>query len=180
MAEFFAGHRPARDHRPASPPPAARAAPAAPVAAAIPARPPADSSLDLDAPAPSRAAPTATGPVSPSPPSTSLDLDAGAAPRPVTAAAPDTSRVRPYPVVRVPAGGRSILARKSPTLTLTRTQSGIGTLMFEAACSDEVGDVRLGCAYQLRSGQSSTVQSTGNRLAPPRSRRPLLVGGHER
>jgi len=78
-------------------------------------------------------------------------------------------------------GGRTILGRDAPTVTLTRTQTGIGTLAVEAACSDEVGDLRLGCAYQLRSGQSSTVQVTsGNRLAPPRSRRPALVGSYER
>jgi uncharacterized protein involved in tellurium resistance len=81
----------------------------------------------------------------------------------------------------VTAGGHAILNRRSPTVTLTRTQSGIGTLTIEAACSAEVGDLRLGCAYQLRTGESSTVQATGgNRLAPPRSRRPVLVGGHER
>ncbi|MCW2644713.1 MAG: hypothetical protein JWP07_822 [Pseudonocardiales bacterium] len=77
--------------------------------------------------------------------------------------------------------GRTILSRKAPTVTLTRTQTGIGTLTFEAAVSPEVGDLRLGVAYQLRSGLSSTVQVTGgNRLAPPRSRRPVLVGAHER
>jgi uncharacterized protein involved in tellurium resistance len=89
--------------------------------------------------------------------------------------------VRSYPVVRVTPGGHTILSRKAPTVTLTRTQTGIGTLTFEAAASGEVGDLRLGAAYQLRSGLSSTVQATaGNRLAPPRSRRPVLVGGHER
>ncbi len=65
-------------------------------------------------------------------------------------------------------------------MTLTRVQSGVGTLTFEAVCSAEGGDLRLGAAYQLRSGESSTVQhSGGNRFAPPRSRRPVLVGGHE-
>jgi uncharacterized protein involved in tellurium resistance len=89
--------------------------------------------------------------------------------------------VRAYPVVRVPAGGRLILGRKSPTVTLTRVQSGIGTLTIEAACSDEVGDLRLGCAYRLSEGQSSTLQlSGGNRFAPPRSRRPVLLAGHDR
>jgi uncharacterized protein involved in tellurium resistance len=89
--------------------------------------------------------------------------------------------VRAYPVVRVPAGGRLILGRKSPTVTLTRVQSGIGTLTIEAACSDEVGDLRLGCAYRLSAGQSSTLQlSGGNRFAPPRSRRPVLLAGRDR
>lgn len=96
-------------------------------------------------------------------------------------AAPTPARVRAYPVARVTAGGRTILNRKSPTVTLTRTQSAIGTLTIEAACSAEVGDLRLGCAYQLRTGASSTVQATGgHRLAPPRSRRPVILGGHDR
>jgi uncharacterized protein involved in tellurium resistance len=82
---------------------------------------------------------------------------------------------------RVRAGARTILTVAEPTVTLTRLQSAIGTLHFEAACSDEVGDLRIGAAYQLRSGQSSTVQLTGgNRLAPPRSRRPILISAHER
>ncbi|MGH3262081.1 MAG: hypothetical protein ACRDNS_08820 [Trebonia sp.] len=82
---------------------------------------------------------------------------------------------------RVAAGSRKILTVAEPTVTLTRLQSGIGTLRFEAACSAEVGDLRLGAVYQLASGPSSTVQlSGGNRYAPPRSRRPVLVGAHER
>lgn len=62
-------------------------------------------------------------------------------------------------------------------MTLTRVQSGVGTLTFEAVASAEVGDLRLGCAYQLRSGLSSTVQHlTGRRFAPPgETRRPLLL-----
>jgi uncharacterized protein involved in tellurium resistance len=139
------------------------------------------SSLDLDSPAP--AAPAAPRP--PAAPSTSLDLDAGAVAARPTAAPPAAARApsagRSFPVVRVTAGSRTILSRKAPTVTLTRTQTGIGTLTFEAAVSGEVGDLRLGAAYQLRSGVSSTVQLTGgNRLAPPRSRRPVLVGAHER
>jgi uncharacterized protein involved in tellurium resistance len=149
------------------------------------------SSLDLDAPAPPApaspvATPDAPGAGQPSAASsTTLDLDAAAPPAApavrsgTSAAAPP--RVRAYPVRRITAGGRTILGAKTPTVTLTRTQSGIGTLMIEAACSAEVGDLRLGCAYQLRTGQSSTVQASGgHRLGPPRSRRPVLVGGHER
>jgi hypothetical protein len=115
-----------------------------------------------------------------------LDLDAGAAPaaraQSAAPAAPRaTAAARSFPLVRVAAGGRTILSRKAPTATLTRTQTGIGTLTFEAAVSPEIGDLRLGAAYQLRSGLSSTLQFTGgNRLAPPRSRRPVLVGAHER
>jgi uncharacterized protein involved in tellurium resistance len=81
----------------------------------------------------------------------------------------------------VRAGGRTILTINDPTVTLTRVQSGVGSLRFEAACSDEVGDLRLGCAYRLRSGRASTVQLTGGaRLAPPKSRRPIIVASHDR
>jgi uncharacterized protein involved in tellurium resistance len=81
----------------------------------------------------------------------------------------------------VKGAGRTVLSVSSPTVTLTRTQSAIGSLTFETAVSAQVGDVRLGCAYELRSGISSTVQTTGGeRFAPPQSRRPILVAGHER
>lgn len=192
VADFFSGHGPHHEHpgnrsaRPQGPAPAPK-----PAASPSP-RAPVSSSLDLTAPAP--AAPTAPAPAVPTAPlaaqpraapSTSLDLDAAAAPTPSrsTPPAPEPSpaRGRAYPVVRVRPSTRTILNHKSPTLTLSRTQSGIGTLTFEAACSDEVGDLRLGCAYQLTSGQTSTVAASGgNRLAPPRSRRPVLIGGHER
>jgi hypothetical protein len=64
-------------------------------------------------------------------------------------------------------------------------QSGVGTLTFEAVASAEVGDLRLGCAYQLRSGLASTVQhEAGRRFAPPgETRRPVLLaarGQYER
>jgi uncharacterized protein involved in tellurium resistance len=95
-------------------------------------------------------------------------------------AAPATSATPPYVAARVRAGERVILTEADPTVTLTRLQSGIGTLQIEAACSAEVGDLRLGCAYQLRSGASSTVQSTGGeRHAPPASRRPIIVAGRQ-
>ncbi|MEO8889597.1 MAG: hypothetical protein ABI429_09970 [Jatrophihabitantaceae bacterium] len=147
--------------------PAASSPPATPAA---PAAPPAPSSLDLDAPA----APATPVPAPPA--SASLDLDASAPL--VVAPVEPPRRVRDEPRVR--AGARKILAVTAPTVTLTRLQSGIGTLVFEAAVSDAVGDLRIGCAYQLRSGESSTVQlAGGNRLAPPGSRRPIIVGGHD-
>jgi uncharacterized protein involved in tellurium resistance len=65
-------------------------------------------------------------------------------------------------------------------VTLTRVQSGIGTLAIEAACSPEVGDLRLGCAYQLASGHSSVVQhASGIRFGPRDSRRPVIVSQRE-
>jgi uncharacterized protein involved in tellurium resistance len=72
----------------------------------------------------------------------------------------------------------TILNARSPIVILTRVQSGVGTLTFEAVTSAAVGDFRLGCAYQLRSGRSSTVQNNADRsYAPPgERRRPILVG----
>lgn len=68
---------------------------------------------------------------------------------------------------------------QDPTVTLTRVQSGIGQLIIEAVCSDAVGDLRLGAAYQLRSGGSGIVaQADGNRFGPS-SRRPVIVGSRE-
>ena len=59
-------------------------------------------------------------------------------------------------------------------------QSGIGTVRIEAACSPEVGDLRIGCAYELLSGQSGTVQLTqGSRFGPAHSKRPVLLAGKE-
>jgi hypothetical protein len=85
------------------------------------------------------------------------------------------------PERRVAPRGQVILTATAPTVTLTRLQTGIGTLSFEAACSAEVGELRLAAAYQLRSGASSTVQSSGgNHFAPAGSRRPVLVGSRDR
>jgi uncharacterized protein involved in tellurium resistance len=80
----------------------------------------------------------------------------------------------------VGATARLILRPTAPTVTLTRLQSGIGTLRIEAACSSEVGDLRLGCAYDLADGTSSTVQMTqGERYAPARAKRPVIVGSRD-
>lgn len=77
-------------------------------------------------------------------------------------------------------GERVYLSADRPTVTLNRLQSGIGTLTFEAACSPEVGDLRLGAAYELENRFSSTVQRTqGERFAPPHSRRPVIVGDRD-
>lgn len=74
-----------------------------------------------------------------------------------------------------------MLNAQDPTLTLTRLQAGVGTLTIHAACSAAVGDVRLGCVYQLRSGVSSAVQpAVGVGVAPPASRRPVIATGRDR
>jgi hypothetical protein len=70
----------------------------------------------------------------------------------------------------------TILSTKEPVVTLTRVQSGVGALTIEAVISGSVGDLRLGCAYQLVSGQSSVIhQGSGLRVAPPGSRRPVII-----
>ncbi len=75
----------------------------------------------------------------------------------------------------------TILGPQNPTVTLTRLQSGVGTLNIEAAVTASVGDLRIGAAYQLRSGRSSTVQHhAGRRSAPPgESRRPILLASRQ-
>ncbi len=79
------------------------------------------------------------------------------------------------------AGERLLLSPTEPTCTLSRLQTGIGSLTFDAACSAEVGDLRLGAIYELFSGPCSTVQlAQGNRVAPPNSRRPVILASHER
>jgi uncharacterized protein involved in tellurium resistance len=125
-------------------------------------------------------------PAPPTPVSTSLDLDEPAPaaspvpPRQAPRAARDEPPRRARDDVRVAAGRRVILTVSVPTVTLTRLQSAIGTLRFEAAVSSEVGDLQLGCAYRLRSGLSSVLQPDGDhRVAPPGSRRPVLVAGRD-
>ena len=78
---------------------------------------------------------------------------------------------------RTTNGVPTILTAQSPTVSLTRVQSGVGALEFEAVVGGEVGDLRLGCAYQLRNGRTSTVQhSLGRRCAPPgETRRPIVT-----
>ncbi len=84
-----------------------------------------------------------------------------------------------YTPPRARPGVPTVLTHQDPTVTLTRVQSGVGVLTIEAACSPAVGDLRLGCAYQLRSGVSSVVQYISDvRTAPPGSRRPIISGEH--
>jgi uncharacterized protein involved in tellurium resistance len=85
-------------------------------------------------------------------------------------------RVAPDP--RVPAaarlGSHHVLGVRTPTVTLTRVQSGVGLLTIDAVTASS--DLRIGCAYELTSGASSTVQlADGNRFAPPASRRPVIL-----
>jgi uncharacterized protein involved in tellurium resistance len=189
----FLRHR----RRPPAPPaaaaaPATAAAPAAPTGPKVdyvrhtqPPSPSLDLSSSLDLSDPPAAAPAPTAPAAPADSSALLDLsDApAAAPTPTAPAAPARPRGTPAHVhrdVRIGAGQEYLLAVKTPTVSLTRTQSGIGHLDIEAVCSAEVGDLRIGAVYQLHSGGSSTVQHAGgHRFAPPNSRRPVLLAAQE-
>jgi uncharacterized protein involved in tellurium resistance len=65
-------------------------------------------------------------------------------------------------------------------VALNRLQSGVGVLVFEVAASDRVGDLRVGCAYELADGHSSTVQSEDGANAAPRgSREPVIFARND-
>jgi hypothetical protein len=149
---------------------------------------------DTPAPTPTPAAAPVTDPVAapsathaePLTSETSLDLSptapsapAAAAPAPsVPPAAPEAPGFRPR---RTSLGAPTLLTPQQPTVTLTRVQSGVGGLTVTAATSVGDGDLRLGCAYQLRSGASSLVQAvSGVTVAPPGSRRPVIRATRDR
>jgi uncharacterized protein involved in tellurium resistance len=93
--------------------------------------------------------------------------------RPAAAPAPPgaVADLSPAPVVEAPPARRvptrgpqrhrvpTILRPPHPAATLTRIQSGVGVLVIEAVCPPTVGDLRLGCAYQLADGSTSIAQS---------------------
>lgn len=112
-----------------------------------------------------------------------LDLSSpatGAAPTGAAPAAAPTDRPVPpaYRPRRTTRGTSTILSPTEPVVTLSRVQSGVGVLTIEAACSPAVGDLRLGCAYQLASDYSGVVQQSSAVLtAPPQTQRPIIVAG---
>ncbi|UDY23242.1 hypothetical protein [Nocardioides sp. Kera G14] len=156
--------------------------PAAPAAPAVPAAPlrSGSSLLDLDdAPGP------ASTPTPVSAASSVLDLDAlpSAAPTAPTVAARSSRTALPsLPGRRLPeTSGRVLLAPATPSVVLSRVASGIGTLTIEAAISPELGDVHVGCAYQLASGLSSFLNvDSGKPTAPQGAMLPVLVGSRGR
>jgi uncharacterized protein involved in tellurium resistance len=167
VTDFVTGHAVRPPHHGAQHPPTpTTTAPAAPISG----------SLDLSSPA----APSAPR-VPTAPPSTSgsLDLSASPAPTPPPPRQPQAPKAQVRRDRRVRAGDQQLLSVKEPTVTLTRVQSGIGQLEIEAICSPDVGDLRLGAAYQLRSGPTSTVQLAGGNRFAPSSRRPVIVAGRD-
>jgi uncharacterized protein involved in tellurium resistance len=137
---------------------------------------PASSSLDLSGPkTPAPAPPARTAPVP-----DALDLSGGPAASSAGALIPPaTTKTRVHNDVRIRAGQQHLMSVKDPTVTLTRVQSGIGQLQIEAVCSPAVGDLRLGAAYQLCDGTTSTVQYAGGNRFAPSSRRPVIVAGRD-
>ncbi|WP_375485092.1 hypothetical protein [uncultured Jatrophihabitans sp.] len=173
--------RPDRAHRdaPAAPTPPTGTRPK--IDFSRPGRRPATSSGGVDYTRPSAPAPSA-----PSAPSAggSLDLSTpsatpGPAPTGAVAARPKGPALRRHEDRHVSGREQVLLGVATPTVTLTRVQSGVGHLTVEAVCSGDVGDLRLGALYQFRSGGTSTVQLTGGNRFAPSSRRPVIVAGHE-
>ena len=99
--------------------------------------------------------------------------------RPDHAAVRTPTQTLPHP--RLHAGTPTILDAFEPTVTLTRVQSGVGALTVTAACGEGVGDLRLGCAYQLRSGRSSIVQlASGLSVGPAGPGGPVISASRHR
>jgi uncharacterized protein involved in tellurium resistance len=176
---------------PPTPPPAQAKPSTPPISFTRPDRKPAAPQPAESQHAQPRRAPAQPTPAAPTPaisfarpdrPSSLLDLSDAPAPPPASATAPGPAaapKLRVHRDGRIRAGTQQLLSVKQPTVTLTRVQSGIGQLKIEAVCSPEVGDLRLGTAYQLRSGPSSTVQYTGGNRYAPSSRRPVIVAGRD-
>lgn len=87
---------------------------------------------------------------------------------------------------QLPTGGRLVLTHDTPAATITRLGAGIGTLVMEAAVSASIGETILTCAYELENDVagaaplSSFLSRDGRtRVAPPDSRRPVLVSGRD-
>jgi uncharacterized protein involved in tellurium resistance len=187
VSDFFAGRGP-RPHNPAPGTPAPQPPAPVPATAQPPAAAPAaSSSLDLSGgPAPAQSRPIdfsrPPAPASTSSRDLSLDLSDEPAPAPAPVSASSSAAQPGLPVhrdTRVRAGEHHLLTITDPTVTLTRVQSGIGQLQIEAVVSPEIGDLRLGAAYQLRDGVSSTVQYAGGNRFAPSSRRPVIVAGRD-
>ncbi|MEV8512036.1 hypothetical protein [Dactylosporangium sp. NPDC051484] len=123
-------------------------------------------------------------PSAPSPaPSTSLDLS-GPESQPVLQSVPhpDLAQTRrsaaAFTPRRTDPSAPTVLTAQQPTVVLSRLQSGIGALTFEAAWP-AANQFLLGCTYQLRSGRSSVLRPTGSATA---ASGPLVIAdrnGHQ-
>ncbi|MGQ0616593.1 MAG: hypothetical protein ACT4PW_06310 [Acidimicrobiia bacterium] len=68
-------------------------------------------------------------------------------------------------------GAVARLDRATPTITLSRAQSGIGALSFTLVRPSTAGDLALGCMYQVRTGAEAVLQPHEGDVAAP-------VAGH--
>jgi hypothetical protein len=71
-----------------------------------------------------------------------------------------------------------LLTETDPVVWLTRLQSGIGRLTIQAAVSNEVGDLRLACAYRLSDGLSGLAVNREGLARGPLGNRPAVVRVH--
>ncbi len=143
-------------------PPAPRPAPAgrSPSAPAAP-------SLDLSPPI----RPAAPPPSRPAPAGPTLDLTPPAAAAPGRAPRRTRSRTLPYP--RLAPGTTTVLKGRERTVTLTRLQSGVGTLQLALSRADRAGDLALGLVLATTDGATHVVQRLGDALATPAHPLPL-------
>lgn len=115
----------------------------------------------------------------PAPPEVHAAVAVPAVRRPDRAVERTPIQALPHP--RLHAGTSTILDAAEPTVTLTRVQSGVGALTVTAACGEGVGDLRLGCAYQLRSGRSAIVQlASGLSVGPTGPGEPVISASRNR
>ncbi|HEX5401925.1 MAG TPA: hypothetical protein VFX16_06445 [Pseudonocardiaceae bacterium] len=85
-----------------------------------------------------------------------------------------------YQPPRIARGERTVLTPTAPMVRLTRLQSGIGLLTFDAVWSAGTADLRLGCAYTLVGGYSSVAQQDGAHTGPMSSRNPVILVRQQR
>ena len=120
----------------------------------------------------------------PRPPASSTSLDLGAGPAPASGGPSRPPKPAPAPtrhhvVRRTRRGAATLLDFAAPVVTLDRLQSGIGTLTFDAVVGDEVGDLRLGAAWELTDGRTGTVDLDAGRRLGPDDRRAVVWAGRE-
>lgn len=77
------------------------------------------------------------------------------------------------------AGDDVLLAGSSPTVTLTRLQSGTGAVRVRLVASGATSDLRLGCAYQLVDGTGLVRRDPGPQTAPADGRRPVIRASYD-
>lgn len=135
--------------------------------AAPPAAPP---SLDLGPPAvatPAPVAPPAPAPSLDRTPSRDLTPSLDLTPAAPAPAAPRRRRPRTLPYPRVAPGTTAVLQGRRRTVTLTRLQSGVGSLSIALSRSPQAGDLALGLVLATTDGATHVLQRLGDALSTP-------------